>query len=206
MIENQLYFVNKIYDYNADSLEPTKVDLITIQDIGGYTRNNYRLFQIYTWYGTLWNPEVDYVLLTYHTDEEKTVYLYSDTDVTWTDKDGTLQALYINGQNGGGTIPAGSNIPVTFKMDNNVEAFGKIVFSNGLSEIEVDVRLAQNLIFGLYDANGNEWDSANDSIDLSYNTPRKTLYLTSESGITWSDTSGELQNLYIYEDEDPGNA
>ena len=206
MIENQLYFVNKIYDYNADSLEPTKVDLITIQDIEGYTRNNYRLFQIYNWYGRLWDPEVDYVLLTYHTEEEKTIYLYSDTDVTWRDKDGTLQDLYINGQNGGGTIQAGSNIPITFKMENNVEAFGKIVFSNGLSEIEVDVRLAQNLIFGLYNANGDEWDSANESIDLSYSKPRQTIYLTSESGVTWSDTSGELQNLYIYEDEDPGNA
>ena len=40
-IENQLYMVNKIYDYNAQSLEPTKVDLVTIQNIEGYTTNNY---------------------------------------------------------------------------------------------------------------------------------------------------------------------
>lgn len=37
MIGDQLYFVNKIYDYDITSTESTKVDLITIQDINGYT-------------------------------------------------------------------------------------------------------------------------------------------------------------------------
>lgn len=36
-IQNQLYMVNKIYDYNIETPEPTKVDLITITDIKGYT-------------------------------------------------------------------------------------------------------------------------------------------------------------------------
>ena len=40
-IENQLYMVNKIYDYDITNDESTKVDLITIQDIKGYTTNNY---------------------------------------------------------------------------------------------------------------------------------------------------------------------
>lgn len=40
-IENQLYFINKIYDYNITSNESTKVDLITINDITGYTENNF---------------------------------------------------------------------------------------------------------------------------------------------------------------------
>ena len=35
-IGNMLYFVNKIYDFNVESNEPTKVDLISIQDINGY--------------------------------------------------------------------------------------------------------------------------------------------------------------------------
>lgn len=38
LIENQLYMVNKIYDYDINSNEPTKVDLITIQNIDGYTK------------------------------------------------------------------------------------------------------------------------------------------------------------------------
>ena len=40
-IGNQLCIVNKIYDYDITSNQPTKVDLITIQDINGYTKNNY---------------------------------------------------------------------------------------------------------------------------------------------------------------------
>ena len=40
-IGNQLYMVNKIYDYDISSNESTKVDLITIQDINGYTTNNF---------------------------------------------------------------------------------------------------------------------------------------------------------------------
>lgn len=35
-IGNQLYFVNKIYDYNVESNESTKVDLITVQDLTAY--------------------------------------------------------------------------------------------------------------------------------------------------------------------------
>jgi len=40
-IENQLYFVNKIYDYDITSGNSTKVDLITIQNINAYTTDNY---------------------------------------------------------------------------------------------------------------------------------------------------------------------
>ena len=36
-IDGVLYIVNKIYDYNIETTEPTKVDLITITDIKGYT-------------------------------------------------------------------------------------------------------------------------------------------------------------------------
>ena len=40
-IGNQLCIVNKIYDYDITSNQPTKVDLVTIQDINGYTTTNY---------------------------------------------------------------------------------------------------------------------------------------------------------------------
>ncbi len=40
-IDNQICFVNKIYDYDITSVEPTKIDLITIQDFSGYASNNY---------------------------------------------------------------------------------------------------------------------------------------------------------------------
>lgn len=38
LIDNQLYIVNKIYDYDITSTGSTKVDLITIQNIDGYTK------------------------------------------------------------------------------------------------------------------------------------------------------------------------
>lgn len=40
MINNQLYFVNKIIDYDCTGITPTKVELITIQNTNGYTNNN----------------------------------------------------------------------------------------------------------------------------------------------------------------------
>ena len=40
-IDNQICFVNKIYDYDITNSDTTKVDLITIQDILGYTSTNY---------------------------------------------------------------------------------------------------------------------------------------------------------------------
>lgn len=40
-IDNQICFVNKIYDYDITNSDTTKVDLITIQDIFGYTSTNY---------------------------------------------------------------------------------------------------------------------------------------------------------------------
>lgn len=39
-IDNQLYIVNKIYDYDITSSGTTKVDLITVQDIKAYVGNN----------------------------------------------------------------------------------------------------------------------------------------------------------------------
>lgn len=38
-IDNQLYIVNKIYDYDISSSDTTKIDLITIQNINGYTKS-----------------------------------------------------------------------------------------------------------------------------------------------------------------------
>lgn len=39
-INNQIYIVNKIYDYNPATTFTTKCELITIQDLDGYTTNN----------------------------------------------------------------------------------------------------------------------------------------------------------------------
>lgn len=41
LIGNQLCMVNKIYDFDVTSSEPTKVDLLTIQDVSGYRTDTY---------------------------------------------------------------------------------------------------------------------------------------------------------------------
>lgn len=40
-VDNQLCIVNKIYDYDITSSAPTKVDLVTVQNISGYNTDNY---------------------------------------------------------------------------------------------------------------------------------------------------------------------
>lgn len=40
-INNQIYIVNKIYDFDITENKTTKVDLITIQDVSAYTSNNF---------------------------------------------------------------------------------------------------------------------------------------------------------------------
>jgi len=41
IVENQLYIVNKIYDYDVSSEQSTKVELLTVQDVSNYINNNY---------------------------------------------------------------------------------------------------------------------------------------------------------------------
>lgn len=41
-IDNVICMINKIYDYDITNNESTKVDLVTIQDLSGYTQNNYQ--------------------------------------------------------------------------------------------------------------------------------------------------------------------
>lgn len=42
-INNQIYQVNKIYDYDITTTNSTKVDLITVRNISGYTTNNFTI-------------------------------------------------------------------------------------------------------------------------------------------------------------------
>lgn len=76
-IENQLYFVNKIYDYQIDENIPTKVDLITIQDINGYTDTNFVaeiLFFLKDRNHTEWEEGWSYVVV-----NEDPIYVTSTT-------------------------------------------------------------------------------------------------------------------------------
>lgn len=141
-INNQLFFVNKIYDYNIDENIPTKVDLITIQDIKGYTENNFLVFNIYYKNGDtyeVWNDDWHYIELEPHTS--KTIYITSDKEVIWgTDQD-LQNNVEVNGQVGNGRIQAGDKVPVNLFNDEFTPSEGYIEFSNGRDIQKIFVRV-----------------------------------------------------------------
>lgn len=107
-----------------------------------------------------------------------------------------------------GVIPIGTMIPVTFRMNpaGDVNAInGQIRFYNTEISKTINVRLIWNEIFTVYDWNGEVWDEEVDYILLGGTDITKTIYLTANSDVEWYDDSDELQNLYIYSGEDPGD-
>lgn len=141
-INNQLYFVNKIYDYDIDATTPTKVDLITVQDIEGYTKNEFRIFNIYYKNGDnyeLWNDSIHYIDLDPHTSN--TIYITSNTDIDWSTDEGIQNNLEINGEVGRGRIQAGNKVPVTLFNDEYGLVEGYIEFSNGRDTQKIFVRV-----------------------------------------------------------------
>lgn len=197
-IDNQLYFVNKIYDYDITSNTPTKVDLITIQDLNGYTKDNYNfsVFELYNQYKRPWNNQTDYIYL--DGNETETIYISSTSDVTFNFDTETFPVLTINGERETGVIPAGTLIPVAF---HNIEtnSQGTVTFSNEDGQtIIIDVKTEINTKFTLYDSDRTVWSST-DKIDLENTGPlTKTLYITSPNvDVSWNDNGTNLQDLTI---------
>lgn len=137
-IQNQLYFINKIYDYQLEENIPTKVDLITIQNIESYTKNNFVIFNIYNSGGSLWNDHWDYLDIEQHTT--KTIYITSNSDINWSTDQG-LQLVEVNGEVGQGIIPAGNRVPVNIYNDEYGPAEGYIEFSNNIETQKIFVRV-----------------------------------------------------------------
>lgn len=205
-IENQLYMVNKIYDYQLDENVSTKVDLITIQDIESYTNVNFKLFEVYNSEKEKWSYYNDWITLT-GVGDTQTIYITSNTPITWyseNDRHQDLTIYYNNdvstGTNGMGVIPSGSMIPVTFRMDALEDQFGDIVFTNGEEEVRVSVALTFNQSFNVYDSDRTLWTSS-DKVELQNTTPlEKTIYITSENvDVEWST---QVQGIYIYYNND----
>ena len=141
-IENQLYMVNKIYDYQIDENISTKVDLITIQDISGYTDSNFRIFNIYFKFGNnyeLYNENYHYVDIDQHTTY--TIYISSTVDIHWQTDSGLQQNVEVNGEVGSGIIPAGNKVPVVLFNDEYGPVEGYLEFSNGRDTQKIFVRV-----------------------------------------------------------------
>ena len=207
-IGSQLYMINKIYDYQIDENQTTKVDLVTIQDIKGYTENNFKLFTVYNDEYEKWNYYRDYITLT-EVGMEKTIYITSNTPVKWTDESAALQSLlvYYNNDmstatNAKGVIPAGELVPVTFLMNEEYDEFGDIVFTNGTDEVRVSVALTIDSTFTVYDSDKTAWTST-DKVELENTTPlTKTIYISSpNSQVDW-EVSSNLQGMGVCVDGD----
>lgn len=141
-IENQLYMVNKIYDYSIDENIPTKVDLITIQDLKGYTDSNFRFFSIYFKFGNnyeLYDENYHYVDIDQHSTY--TIYITSNSEINWSTDSGLQQNLEVNGEVGSGIISAGENIPVVLFNDEYGPVEGYLEFSNGRDTQKIFVRV-----------------------------------------------------------------
>lgn len=197
-IDNQLYFVNKIYDYDITSNSPTKVDLITIQDLNGYTKDNYNFgfLELFNQNKRPWNNQTDYIYL--DGNEKETIYISSSSDVTFMFDPEVFPILTINGEREIGVIPAGTKVPVTF---HNIEtnSQGTVTFSNEDGQsIIIDVKTEINSKFTLYDSDKTVWSST-DKIDLENTGPlTKTLYITSPNvDVSWNDNGTNLQDLTI---------
>lgn len=128
--ENQLYFVNKIYDYSPTN-DFTKVDLITIQDVDGYTKSNYlettlKLVDAKT------GKAVPSELHLQTTQNSFEWLLTSSSNWEWEDVDSSLQDFYIDDKNGRGTGKRGVNIPLHITLGNNISSGdnGIIRFTN----------------------------------------------------------------------------
>lgn len=208
-INNQIYMVNKIYDYDITSSAPTKVDLITIQNIEGYTKAlTFDWFQLYNSKQQAWDYYRDYITLT-DVGQTQTIYVTSSKPVTWTDTSSALQSMLVyynndesNATNASGTIPAGEKIPVTFKMVEPYDEFGDVIFKSGDKEFKVSVALIYDETFEVYFKNtaGNYVTWSNDDyIDLRDEDETFTLYISSDefTPVTWRDVDSSLQDLYI---------
>ena len=148
-IGNQLYMVNKIYDYALDENIPTKCDLITIQDIKGYTDNNFKHFNLYfkddDGVFREWNSEEDYVNLRFGNFN---LYVSSFSEVYWEDLDGGLQGVGVSYYHdndwssvtgGNGTIPSGIMTQVTLSIENQFTGSGTMRLTNGIKTYDVSI-------------------------------------------------------------------
>ena len=178
-IDNQLYFVNKIYDYDITSNSPTKVDLITVQNLDGYIEDKFT-YKLLTLTDENGNP-VNNITLNY-INTSKTYYLSSYSDVNWTSSGGLA---IVNNVSGSGTIRAGVNVPVTFTLANGNSTNYTITFTNEVGDI-LTISMSDESGFRLYKTNGVEWNSATDRV----------VFIVENGEI-----DSEVYNLYAYSTE-----
>ena len=143
-IENQLYMVNKIYDYQITDSNSTKVDLITVQNLKGYTDNNFHIFNLYRYSGANGGSytKVDEVNINMVYNTTYTVYFTSDVPVSWESDAGIQLGVEVNGEAGSGTIPSGFKVPARLYVGETGSFSGYLTFTNGkqIKKIKINVQ------------------------------------------------------------------
>lgn len=193
-IDNQLYFVNKIYDYNITSNSPTKVDLITVQDLNGYTTNNFTLnyFEVYYTPEELFDNHFHYIDL----DDAKpsqTIYISSSTDVSWRISkvmEGNANNVKINGVANSGVINKGVLVPVTFSSISSNSRF-EVTFTDERGNSIVITVVSDTTLMPITTANNK---SVSDYQTLTIGEDGKqyiTVYVTSETSVNVEIRSSE---------------
>lgn len=202
-IDNQLYFVNKIYDYDVASNSTTKVDLITVQDIAGYTDNNFVLnfFEVFFTPTEIYKPDFHYISL----DEDitsRTIYISSSSDVTWeitNIEEGTIKNFTINGVSGNkGVIKKGVLQPVKFSTFNTNARF--IVTFNNEQGATFDVSVVSSVQTMPIYTEDNKLVKDLETLTLAgQNEPSITVYVTSDTNVDVKihNYSGSLSDVQI---------
>lgn len=127
MIDNQLYVINKIYDYNVSSSLPTKCDLITIQDVAGYMVTDYSLIV----------SSIDSIET--REGEVETFNLYSFNHPTLTT---TLDDVYIscNGRLGTDLLHSGDNV-IELDTHGSQSQQGTITLTDGITTKTINITI-----------------------------------------------------------------
>lgn len=198
-INNQLYFVNKIFDYNPASAEPVKCELITIQNILGYIKDNYNPYLSIT-------PETGTILRnngSFDVNVEATQAVYVTSSVpAYTKIDGhtlsnaTPQEIY-EGKHTITTsgVPAGTNSVV-------------ITFRSGTYTKTLTLTIPTYFELYKYDASatgGRGYRIEDNSTIKMQANDYDTWLLVSSADWTWKDVTGGLQGFYINNVENSGS-
>lgn len=190
-IDNQLYFVNKIFDYNPSSNEPTKCELITIQDVNGYIKDGYNPYLAIS-------PETD---TTTRNSGSVVVNVESTQDVYVTSSIPTY--IQIDGKNLSNTTPQTIQSGKHTITTNGVPASysnAVITFRSGTYTKTLTITFTSYFDLYWYDANaignlGAKID--NNSTEVFQVDEQETWILQSSSDWTWANTDSGLQDFKI---------
>ena len=87
-------------------------------------------WRVYRWDDKVWDKENDYTPLN-GAGDGKVIYISSDTDLRWADRDFQMHDVFVNGTPDGGTISAGNKVAVGIYLDNDQDQEGWLDFYRG---------------------------------------------------------------------------